>query len=177
MAAAQAGPGRRILVCGPGTIGLLAVAFAAAAGAEVDVLAAGREPPRSWRRAFGASGYWAAGDPPPGTYDAVIDCTGDHRVPAAALALVEPAGRVVYIGVAPRPSPIDSRDLVLNDLTAVGILGASAGLAAAIEHYADGRVRPGALAEVVVGLDRAAEALAGLISPAPGVKIHIDPRL
>jgi threonine dehydrogenase-like Zn-dependent dehydrogenase len=126
---------------------------------------------------FGASGYWAAGDPPPGTYDAVIDCTGDHRVPAAALALVEPAGRVVYIGVAPRPSPIDSRDLVLNDLTAVGILGASAGLAAAIEHYADGRVRPGPLAEVVVGLDRAAEALAGRVSPEPGVKVHIDPRL
>ena len=39
VAAAQAGPGSRILVCGPGTIGLLAVAFARAAGAEVDVLA------------------------------------------------------------------------------------------------------------------------------------------
>ena len=66
---------------------------------------------------------------------------------------------------------------MLNDLTAVGILGASAGLATAIEHYADGRVRPGPLAEVVVGLDQAAEALAGRIGPAPGVKIHIDPRL
>ena len=84
---------------------------------------------------------------------------------------------MVYIGVAPRPSLIDSRDLVLNDLTAVGILGASAGLATAIEHYADGRVRPGDLAQVVVGLDRAADALAGRIDPEPGVKIHIDPRL
>jgi 2-desacetyl-2-hydroxyethyl bacteriochlorophyllide A dehydrogenase len=175
VAAAQAGPGQRILVCGPGTIGLLAVAFASAAGADIDVLAAdaGR---RELAAAFGGRGYWAAGDPPPGTYDAVIDCTGDHRVPAAALALVEPAGRVVYIGVAPRPSLIDSRDIVLNDLTVVGILGASAGLASAIEHYADGRVRPGALVDVVVGLDRAAEALAGRIDPAPGVKIHIDPR-
>jgi 2-desacetyl-2-hydroxyethyl bacteriochlorophyllide A dehydrogenase len=175
VAAAQAGPGRRILVCGPGTIGLLAVAFASAAGAEVDALAVDASR-RELAAAFGASGYWTAGDPPPGTYDAVIDCTGDHRVPAAALALVESAGRVVYIGVSPRPSPIDSRDLVLNDLTVVGILGASAGLATAIEHYADGRVRPGALAAVVVGLDRAAEALAGRIDPAPGVKIHIDPR-
>jgi 2-desacetyl-2-hydroxyethyl bacteriochlorophyllide A dehydrogenase len=175
VAAAEAGPGRRILVCGPGTIGLLAVAFASAAGAEVDVLAVDASR-RELAAAFGANGYWAAGDPAPGTYDAVIDCTGNHRVPAAALALVEPAGRVVYIGVSPRPSPIDSRDLVLNDLTAIGILGASAGLATAIEHYADGRVRPGALAAVVVGLDRAAEALAGRIDPAPGVKIHIDPR-
>jgi 2-desacetyl-2-hydroxyethyl bacteriochlorophyllide A dehydrogenase len=175
-AAAQAGPGRRILVCGPGTIGLLAVAFARAAGAEVDVLAADPRR-RDLAATFGAGRYWTAEDPPPGTYDAVIDCTGDHRVPASALALVEPAGRVVYIGVSPRPSPVDSRDLVLNDLTAVGILGASAGLATAIEHYADGRVRPGALVEVVVGLGLAAEALAGRIDPEPGVKVHIDPRL
>jgi 2-desacetyl-2-hydroxyethyl bacteriochlorophyllide A dehydrogenase len=176
VAAAHAGPGRRILVCGPGTIGLLAVAFATAAGAEVDVLAA--DPSRRELAAtFGASRYWTADDPPPGSYDAVIDCTGDHRVPASALALVEPAGRVVYIGVAPRPSQIDSRDIVLNDLTVVGILGASAGLGTAIAHYADGRVVPGALAEVVLGLDRAVDALSGRIDPAPGVKIHIDPRL
>jgi 2-desacetyl-2-hydroxyethyl bacteriochlorophyllide A dehydrogenase len=175
-AAAQAGPGRRILVCGPGTIGLLAVAFASAAGADVDVLAA--DPNRRELAAeFGAGRYWTADDPPPGTYDAVIDCTGDHRVPASALTLVEPAGRVVYIGVSPRPSQIDSRDVVLNDLTVVGILGASAGLATAIEHYADGRVVPGGLAAVVVGLDRAADALGGRIDPGPGVKIHIDPRL
>jgi threonine dehydrogenase-like Zn-dependent dehydrogenase len=176
VAAAQAGPGRRLLVCGPGTIGLLAVAFARAAGADVDVLAAdfrGRE----LAATFGASRYWTAEDPPPTTYDAVIDCTGDHRVPASALSLVEPAGRVVYIGVSPQPSLIDSRDIVLNDLTVVGILGASAGLATAIGHYADGRVLPGHLAHVVVGLDRAADALAGRIDPAPGVKIHIDPRL
>jgi 2-desacetyl-2-hydroxyethyl bacteriochlorophyllide A dehydrogenase len=175
VAAAQAGPGRRILVCGPGTIGLLAVAFGTAAGADVEVLAA--DPNRRELAAtFGADRYWTADDPPPGVYDAVIDCTGDHRVPASALALVEPAGRVVYIGVSPRPSQIDSRDIVLNDLTVVGILGASAGLATAIEHYAQGRVVPGALAEVVVGLDRAVDALSGRIDPAPGVKIHIDPR-
>jgi 2-desacetyl-2-hydroxyethyl bacteriochlorophyllide A dehydrogenase len=175
-AAAQAGPGRRILVCGPGTIGLLAVAFASAAGADVDVLAA--DPNRRELAAeFGAGRYWTPEDPPPGTYDAVIDCTGDHRIPASALTLVEPAGRVVYIGVAPRPSQIDSRDVVLNDLTVVGILGASAGLATAIEHYADGRVVPGGLAAIVVGLDQAADALGGRIDPGQGVKIHIDPRL
>ena len=175
VAAAQAGPGRRILVCGPGTIGLLAVAFASAAGADVDVLAADQNR-RELAATFGADRYWTADDPPRGTYDAVVDGTGDHRVPASALALVEPAGRVVYIGVSPRPSRIDSRDIVLNDLTVVGILGASAGLATAIAHYANGRVRPGALAEVVVGLDRAVDALSGRIDPAPGVKIHIDPR-
>ena len=95
--AAQAGPGRRILVCGPGTIGLLTTAFAAAAGAEVHILAVdgGR---RSLASSFGATGYWTADEPPPVTYDAVVDCTDDHRVPALALALAEQAGRVVFIG-------------------------------------------------------------------------------
>ena len=172
--AAQAGPGQRILICGPGTIGLLTAAFARAAGAEVHILAVDRGR-KDLASSFGASGYWTADDPPPGTYDAVIDATDDHQMPAAALARAEPAGRVVYIGVSGAPSLIDSRDLVLGDLTAVGILGASAGLAPAIEHYADGRVDPSGLVQVTVGLGQAAEALAGQISAAPGTKIHIDP--
>jgi threonine dehydrogenase-like Zn-dependent dehydrogenase len=172
--AAQAGPGQRILVCGPGTIGLLTTAFAVAAGASVDVLALDGHR-RSLASSFGATGYFTVEDPPPGTYDAVVDCTDDHRVPAAALALAEPAGRVVFIGVSGAPSLIDSRDLVLGDLTAVGILGASAGLGPAIEHYADGRVDPSSLVSVTVGLDQAADALAGRISAGPGTKIHIDP--
>jgi 2-desacetyl-2-hydroxyethyl bacteriochlorophyllide A dehydrogenase len=173
-AAAGAAPGRRVLVCGPGTIGLLTTAFATAAGAEVHVLALDGSR-RSLASSFGATGYWTADDPPPVTYDAVVDGTDDHRVPALALALAEPAGRVVFIGVSGAPSLIDSRDLVLGDLTAVGILGASAGLAPAIEHYADGRVDPSGLVDVTVGLSQAAEALAGQISAGSGTKIHINP--
>jgi threonine dehydrogenase-like Zn-dependent dehydrogenase len=174
--AAQAGPGTRLLVWGPGSIGLLATAFARAAGADVDVagLDAGRE---ELAKRFGATRYWTTASPPAGTYDAAIDCTGDDAVPALALRFVEPAGRVVYIGLSREPSLIDSREVALNDLTVVGILGASAGLAPAIGHYADGRVDPGPLAQVVVGLDRAAEALAGQLDPGAGTKIHIDPRL
>jgi threonine dehydrogenase-like Zn-dependent dehydrogenase len=96
-------------------------------------------------------------------------------MPAAALARAEPAGRLVYIGIAGVPSPIDSRDLVLGDLTAVGILGASAGLGPAIEHYADGRVDPSPIVAVTVGLDDAAEALTGTIGTETGTKIHVDP--
>jgi threonine dehydrogenase-like Zn-dependent dehydrogenase len=173
--AAQAGPGQRILVCGPGTIGLLTAAFARASGAEVHILALdrGRE---ALAASFGAVAYWTADDPPPVTYDAVVDCTDDHQIPATALALAEPAGRLVFIGISGVPSLIDSRNLVLGDMTAVGILGASAGLAPAIEHYAGGRVDPSGIVDVTVGLDEAAEALAGQISTATGTKIHIDPR-
>ena len=172
--AAQAGPGKRILVCGPGTIGLLTTAFARAMGAEVHIWGIGRDR-EDLAAGFGASGYWTADDPPPVIYDAVVDSTDDHQMPATALAVAEPAGRVVYIGIAGVPSPIDSRNLVLGDLTAVGILGASAGLAPAIEHYADGRVDPSRIVAVTVGLEQAADALAGKISPGSGTKIHIDP--
>ncbi|WP_424561092.1 zinc-binding dehydrogenase [Trebonia sp.] len=165
-----------MLVWGPGTIGLLAASFASAAGAEVHVIGmdASRE---DLARTMGASRYHTLGNPPPRTYDAVIDCTGDETVPAVALRYVEPAGRMVYIGVSGKPSVVDSRDLVLNDITAVGILGASAGLAPAIGHYADGSVDPGPLVHVVVGLDRAVEAFDGRLDPSPGTKVHVDPRL
>ena len=49
--------------------------------------------------------------------------------PPRALELVEPGKRVVYIGLSGTPSTIDTRDLALKDVTAVGILSASAGLA------------------------------------------------
>ena len=172
--AAQAGPRQRILVCGPGTIGLLTTAFARAMGAEVHIWALARDR-EELAGSAGASGYWTADDPPPVTYDAVIDCTDDRGMPAAALARAEPAGRLVYIGVSGEPSLIDSRDLVLGDLTAVGILGASAGLAPAIDYYAGGRVDPSGLVQVTVGLEHAAEALAGKIGTGAGTKIHIDP--
>jgi threonine dehydrogenase-like Zn-dependent dehydrogenase len=171
---AQAGPGKRVLVCGPGTIGLLTTAFAAAMGAEVHIWALDRER-EELARSFGASGFWTAGDPPAVTYDAVVDCTDDHQMPAAALARAEPTGRLVLIGIAGVPSLIDSRDIILGDLTVVGILGASAGLAPAIEYYADGRVDPSRIVEVTVGLDEAAEALAGKVSSGAGTKVHIDP--
>jgi len=173
--AGSSGQGKRILVCGPGTIGLLTTAFARAEGAEVHILAADRDR-EELAFSFGATALWTAGERPSATYDAVVDCTDDHQMPATALGLVEPAGRVVYIGIAGVPSLIDSRDLVLGDLTVVGILGASAGLGPAIEYYADGRVDPARIVGVTVGLERAAEALAGQISTAPGTKIHIDPR-
>src|SRR6201989_3667864 len=118
--AAHAGPGKRILVCGPGTVGLLTAAFATAMGAEVHVwgLARDRE---ELAAGVGASGYWAGADPPPGSYDGGVDCTDDHRMPAAALARAEPGGRLVYIGIAGAPSPIERRDPGLGALAGGGL--------------------------------------------------------
>jgi threonine dehydrogenase-like Zn-dependent dehydrogenase len=176
--AAGLAPGDRLLVLGPGTMGLLAAMFALALGAEVHVLG---ETPESLRLAteLGAAGAWRAGQLPPLPLDAVIDCSTSAELPALALDLVEPGKRVVYIGLAGRPSLADSRVMVLKDLTVTGILGASAGLAGAIEHIADGSVDPRPLVAATVGLGEVSAVLAGgrPAGAGPGPKIHVDPRL
>lgn len=76
------------------------------------------------------------------------------------------------------PSVIDTRALVLRDVTAVGLLGASAGLEPAIERYAAGSVDPRPLVAATVGLAEVGEVLAGWRPPGsgPGPKVHVDPR-
>jgi threonine dehydrogenase-like Zn-dependent dehydrogenase len=122
---------------------------------------------------------WTADTLPDLPFDAVIDASTAAQLPAFALDLVESAGRVVYIGLAGHPSPIDTRTLVLKDVTAVGILSASPGLDDTIAAYASGAVDPRPLVAATVGLDRVSAVLAGERPPdaGPGPKIHVDPRL
>jgi threonine dehydrogenase-like Zn-dependent dehydrogenase len=175
--AAGAGPGKRVLVYGPGTIGLLAALFAGADGAEVHVVG---PTPESLTLAatLGIHGTWTAETLPDQPYDAAIDATNAQAIPATALARIEPGGRMVYIGLSNRPSHIDTRDLVLKDVTAVGILSASPGLSTAIERYATGAVDPRPLVAATIGLYQVADALRGTKPPnaGPGPKIHVDPK-
>lgn len=173
--AADARPGTRVLVLGPGTIGLLTAAFAAAMGAEVHVLGLDRAQEELAGR-MGVAEFWTHGWPPEPDFDAVVECSGDRRAPATALGYVLPGGRLVYIGVASGPSLVDTRGLVFADVTVVGILSGSPGLAPAIRAYADGSVDPRPLVGATVGLDDAPAVLAGKLRAQTGTKVHIDPR-
>ena len=175
--AAQLAPGDRVLILGPGTIGLLAAMFARAAGAEVHLM--GR-PDRSlpFARSLRFDGAWTADTLPPLPWDAVIDASNAAQLPARALELVEPGKRVVYIGLAGRPSLIDTRWLTLKDVTATGILSGSPGLDEAIESYARGDVDPAPLVAATIPLDDLAPVLGGQLprSAGPGPKVHITIR-
>jgi threonine dehydrogenase-like Zn-dependent dehydrogenase len=175
--AAQVEPGDRVLVLGPGTIGLLVAMFARAAGAEVHLLGATGES-LAFARELGFVNAWRADDLPDLPFDAVVDASNAGHLPARALELVEPAGRVVYIGLAGRPSTIDTRTLVLKDVTAVGVLSATPGLGATIAAYAAGDVDPRPLVAATVGLADVAGVLAGdrPAGAGAGPKIHVDPR-
>jgi threonine dehydrogenase-like Zn-dependent dehydrogenase len=106
----------------------------------------------AFARSLGFEHAWAADSLPRPPFDAVIDASNAVHLPAQALDLVEPAGRVVYVGLAGSPSYIDTRTLALKDVTAVGILSASPGLDATIAAYASG-------------------------AASAGPKIHVDPQL
>jgi 2-desacetyl-2-hydroxyethyl bacteriochlorophyllide A dehydrogenase len=160
VAAAGVRPGGRVCVWGSGTLGLLALQLALAEGAEVDVVGI-RPEQLALARELGARAACAPDDVAAAGYDAVIDMSTATDAPSRAVELVEPSGRVVLLGISEEPSLLDTRRAVLRDVTVVGILAASAGLAPAIERFASGRVRAAPLVAEVVGLDQVADVLSG----------------
>ncbi|WP_460392154.1 zinc-dependent alcohol dehydrogenase [Actinophytocola sediminis] len=170
-------PGERLLVLGPGTIGLLCALLAAADGVETHLLGA-HESSLDFARALGFPSAWTAATLPDLPFDAVIDASGAAALPARAIELVEPGRRVVFIGIAGEPCPIDSRELVFRDLTAVGVLSGSGGLAGVIERFTGGAVDPRPLVAATVGLAEVAGVLAGERRAEWGAapKVQVDPR-
>jgi len=168
--------GERVLVVGLGAIGLLVASFAGTRGAEVHGLGRSQRS-IDFARTRGLAGVWRSDDLPVLPWDVVIDASNAPEIPARALDLVEPGGRVVYIGLAGTPSHIDTRALALKDVRAVGGLAASSGLAGTIEAYASGDIDPRPLVAATVGLDQVGDVLSGW-RPADaghGPKILVDP--
>jgi threonine dehydrogenase-like Zn-dependent dehydrogenase len=176
--ATATGPGDRALVLGPGTIGLLTAMFLRAAGAEVHLM--GRSTPSlEFAARLGFTDLWTEDTLPGLPFDAVVEASNAEHLPALALDLVEPGGRVVYVGLAGSASLIDTRALALKDVTAVGVLSASPGLDATIRAYATGAVDPRPLVAATIGLDQVGAVLAGdrPAGAGAGPKIHVDPRV
>jgi hypothetical protein len=76
------------------------------------------------------------------------------------------------------PSNLDSRLLVLKDVTAVGILSASPGLTGAIDFYSRGEINPKPIVAATVALHQSALVLSGKRPEGAGIgpKFHIDPQ-
>lgn len=175
--AADVGAGERLLIIGPGTIGLLAALFARAQGGEVHVLGATR-PSLDFALEQALAGAWTRETLPDLRWDAVIDASNHPSSPALAAELVDAGRRIVLIGLSETPSRLDSRLLVMKDVTTVGILSASPGLAGAIELYATGQVDPRPLVAATLTLDDVGDVLRGVRPDGAGraPKIHVDPR-
>ena len=171
-------PGDSLLVIGAGTIGLLVALIAQAKGADVHIV--GRsERSLDFARSVGFT-HTCTLDELDRThaFRAVVDASTSKGSPAIAVDIVEPGGRVVLVGIAVEPSLIDTRDLVLTDVTVVGVLSGSGGFEETVELFATGAVNPRPLVAATVGLDATAAILAGErpAGAGPGPKFHIDPR-
>ena len=174
--ATQLTAGEPLLILGSGTIGLLAAQIALARGLDVHVAG---ERALDLARSLGVQHTHSFADLSGNSYAAVIDATSMEDAPALAAQLVDPSGRIVLIGLSRAPSLVDTRDLALKDVTAVGILSASPGLAGAIELFASGAVVPDALVAEVIGLADVGDRLEGNRGPnaAAAPKVQVDPRL
>lgn len=168
--------GERLFIFGPGTIGLLCALIAHSRGVEVHLIGI-EERSLKFAEQFGFAGVHHLNAIPQLPVHAIIDATFNSEIPALALELLEPGRTVVYIGISGVPSLIDSRTLVLKDLTAVGILSASPGIAGAITLLSTGVIDPRPLIASVVTLADSGEVLAGKRPGAvgDGPKIHIKP--
>jgi len=175
--AARLSPGGAVCIWGSGTLGLLALQFALAEGAVVDVVGVS---PEQLRLAadLGARDTYRPDEVSDRRYEAVIDMSTAREASARAVEIVEPAGTVVLVGISEEPSLLDTRRAVLRDVTVVGILAGSAWLEGAIEMFASGRIRTDPMVAEVVGLEEVADVLGGARPPSltGAPKTLVDPR-
>lgn len=171
---------QKVLILGAGTIGLLAAQFALAKKFDV-YIASHRESSLALARDMGVIHTFTLDEIIVGQdqiFDAVIDASSIDSLPNFALKKVIPGGRVVLIGLSSTPSLIDTRDVVFQDVTIVGILSASPALKRTIEYFASGAVDPEPLVSEVITLEEVASRLEGKRGDGagPGPKILVDPR-
>jgi threonine dehydrogenase-like Zn-dependent dehydrogenase len=169
-------PGERLLIFGPGTIGLLSALIAQSRGIEVHIVGVDAES-IEFARQFGFAGVYSQDAIPKMVIHSIIDATYGDGVPVMALELIEPGRAIVLIGIAGTPSMIDSRILVLKDLKVTGILSASPGLQGAIQLLSEKKIDPSPLIAGVINLEDTGEALSGNRSKVQGngPKIQIKP--
>ncbi len=108
----SAQPGERVLVVGGGSVGLLAVAAAAAMGLEV-----GLEARHDHQR---VAGERLGAHPPTGQYDITVEAGGTDSALATCVAKTRPGGRIALVGMATGDRRVPGIPFVMNELTMVG---------------------------------------------------------
>jgi 2-desacetyl-2-hydroxyethyl bacteriochlorophyllide A dehydrogenase len=165
--------GRRTLVVGAGTLGLIGAQLLAARGAEVDVLVV--EPPRL--PLVEQLGLHAVDRAETAAYHAVVEAAGTAAAFHTSLAAVAPGGGVALVGVQPAPvDGVDVNELVLKDAVLHGILSGPGLHGAMLDELARGTVDAAALIEEEYELADAVEAFAAAARPgraAPKIVLRV----
>ncbi|TDL45869.1 zinc-binding dehydrogenase [Microbacterium oleivorans] len=115
--------GARVLVCGAGPIGLLAVVAAQEAGAASVEITDLLPEPLERARALGVDGVWRVGEGevPSDVYDVVLECSGAAPAVSSAIAAVRRRGTVVQIGMLPnQPVGVNIAPLISKEAALAG---------------------------------------------------------
>lgn len=181
---ADVGPGDAVLVYGIGPIGLSVIMALRLAGVQ-HIAAAGRSSGR--RAAAAAVGADAVIDTRELTvaqyaqqsdlrFAAVLECSGAPGSFAEALAVLEPGGCCVEVGLTTEVAPVPLVQLVADGLRLAGTCAFSYPVyEAAVGYIAAGRVPVTALISERVSLDDTPEALVRLRQPADLVRVLTRP--
>jgi threonine dehydrogenase-like Zn-dependent dehydrogenase len=149
----------RVAVIGTGTLGLIAVQIARAAGAEVaavGVTAAGQAAASSLGARTGRPGDLVAA-----SCNVVIEASGATDAPAEMLRLLAPAGRAALVGIAHHPvEQLDLATAVFNNATISAVLSGLGHWDSALAALDDGTVRPDTLLHTVVDYTASSDAFA-----------------
>jgi len=178
--------GRRVVILGGGTIGMLCAQVAVRYGAEPVAVVEPDVGRRALLAAWGMATVWEPDAPRRRAEiyrltgddgaDVVVECVGRPGIVAEALNLVSPAGTVVALGVSPAPEPIDVLNLVLKERTLVGSAAHrwDTDVTSAVELLANGAVNVGAMVTHVFALDDVTEAFTMLAAQdASAIKILV----
>jgi L-iditol 2-dehydrogenase len=164
--------GSRVLVTGAGPIGNLAMQVARAAGA-AEVAVADVNVGRLARAAeLGATRTFEELE---GTYDVLLECTGNESLTRDAILTLRPAGTAVLVGMGPG---LDARLPVAaiqsRELTVVGTFRYANTYPTAIALAASGRVDLDGLVDARFPLARTADALAATRRDPALLKVMVD---
>jgi L-iditol 2-dehydrogenase len=147
-------PGDRVLVVGPGPIGLLAAQIARASGGEVHVRGTARDEVRL--AAAGSLGFATSTteDAAPGEFDVVVECSGHEAGMAFALESAARGGRYVQMGLAGKPVSVPFDLVCFKELSvSSGFASTPTSWARAFELIASRRVALEPLLTEAVPLD------------------------
>ena len=172
--------GDRVVVVGPGTIGLLAAQVSRALGARATLAGLSRHADRAaLGRRLGLRRFVVldAGPPAFGAFDIAIECSGTVDGLAAAVRLVAKGGSIVQVGFFARPTvEIDLDTIVNRELTLVASRGKRpSSFETAVRLVASGSVRLGPLVTHRIPLARWEEAFAAAERPGSKVVVVVAP--
>lgn len=170
---ARVAAGDRVLVVGPGAMGLLGVQVALAAGAQVTCLGL---PADAQRLAVAESmGAATAMDVEPEAYDTVIECSGAAAGISTALRAVRRAGRHVQVGISGKEVTVAFDTVLYKELeVSSGFASTPASWRRALDLVERRQVDLSGLVTHTLPLERWEEAFA-LVGSSAAIKVVLRP--